>query len=185
MRRRRVADASCRGHEPNVRQTRCRRGSQRVMASRLGFKRWGGSVRGPGAEPSPCRTERTPERSYDALGPRYRRAWKPPFLPRPFMAIDNRYFRSVRVALNVTSGPQIRRYSVFVQDDPLAAFYCRRSGCFSCCRAAQGKSIAVEKLRHRSAVLIKHEQQLADRLESAADVHITLICTRASILRSL
>lgn len=110
MRRRRVADASCRGHEPNVRQTRCRRRSQRVMASRLGFKRWGGSVRGPGAEPSPCRTERTPERSYDALGPRYRRAWKPPFLPRPFMAIDNRYFRSVRVALNVRpASPSILR----------------------------------------------------------------------------
>lgn len=79
--------------------------------SRLGFKRRDSLVRGPAAEPRPCRTERRPERSYDALGPRYRRAWKPPFLPRPFMAIDNRFFRSVRVALNATSGPQIRRHS--------------------------------------------------------------------------
>jgi len=91
------------------------------------------------------------------------------------MAIDNLVF-------DRSAWPWTRRQArksvdtpALVQGDPLAAFrsgLARRSGCFSCCRIARWKSTEAEKFRHRRTVLTKHEQQPADRLESAADVHI-------------
>lgn len=57
---------------------RCRCEPRRVMAGRSGLRVWDRLVREPAAELRPRRTEPRPERACDALGPKYRRAWKPP-----------------------------------------------------------------------------------------------------------
>lgn len=154
MRRRRVADASCRGHKPSVRQFRCRRRLRRVMASRLGFKMWDSWVRGPAAEPRPYRTERRPERSYDALGPRYRRAWKPPFCHdhswqlTPLLSISPRGLEhDIRPANPSTLPPLFKAIRWLLSAQGVLAV--------SLIAAPLNEEHRGEKFRHRRAVLIK------------------------------
>jgi len=77
------------------------------------------------------------------------------------------------VILNATSGPQARRHSASVQGDPPAAFrFDKIFRSLSCCRAAPPGALRSRNSDTERPFSQSYEPQPADRLESAADVHI-------------